>query len=100
MAGLRAGPEGHPPIELELLLLPLRHHGRTHARMFGAIAPMCNPSWLGLLPVQPFSLSSLRVIQDFASPDSADAFTEGAVEFGRQEPAKRYGYLVVHQGGR
>ena len=62
VAGVCAAPEGHAPAELELLLLPLRHNGRTHARILGALACSSHPDWLGLIPVERFELRSLRIM--------------------------------------
>ena len=97
VAGLRAGPDGHRPIDLEMILLPLRHHGRTHARMLGAIAPVEVPSWLGLLPIRPFAVASHRLIR-------ADTALPGALPdpllASLAQPPRRYGPFVLHQGGR
>lgn len=49
-------------VELELLLLPLRHFGRTHSRVLGSLAPARPPNWLGLAPIGPLSLRSSRLI--------------------------------------
>ncbi len=62
VAGVIAAPPGYEAAEFELLLLPLRHHGKTHARVLGRIAPAVQPSWLGLLPVQAMELVSMRVL--------------------------------------
>ncbi|WP_159725934.1 PAS domain-containing protein [Methylosinus sp. Ce-a6] len=57
----RAGDEGDM-LELELLLLPLRHFGKTHSRVLGALAPARRPRWLGVAPANPLRLKSFRVI--------------------------------------
>ena len=62
VAGVSAAPPERRPIDLELLLLPLRHHGRTHARILGALACATQPDWFGLIPVERFELRSLRVM--------------------------------------
>ncbi|WP_020179032.1 PAS domain-containing protein [Methylopila sp. M107] len=49
-------------VDLEIALLPLRHRGRTHARLLGSLAPVETPYWLGLSPVTRFELTSLRMI--------------------------------------
>ncbi len=48
--GATAAPADRPALDLELLLLPLRHYGRTHARILGAVAYANHPDWLGLIP--------------------------------------------------
>lgn len=95
VAGVRTGPSGHRPIDLEMILLPLRHQGRTHARVLGSIAPIEIPSWLGLLPVQPLTLSSMRLLGDetLGKGETLEQSTSAP-------PPRRYGNLVVHQGGR
>lgn len=90
LAGLRARPvDGGQPVDLEMILLPLRHRGRTHARLLGAAAPFAVPSWLGLVPTDGFALTTVRFIDD------ADH------GFGRfNAPGRRQGHLTVLQGGR
>ncbi len=51
----------------ELLLLPLRHYGKTHSRILGMIKPATATPWLGVLPVGALSLRSLRIINDAES---------------------------------
>ena len=60
--GASAAPRDRLPAELELLLLPLRHHGRTHARILGALAYANTPDWLGLIPVERMALKSMRIM--------------------------------------
>ncbi len=55
-------PIGKDEWAVELLFLPLRHHGRTHARILGVVKLAKTPSWLGLLPLGPISLRTLRII--------------------------------------
>jgi hypothetical protein len=62
VAGAAAAPEGYDLTEFELLLLPLRYHGKTHARVLGRIAPAKRPSWLGLIPVETLDFLSMRVL--------------------------------------
>jgi hypothetical protein len=54
--------DGLEPLDLELLLLPLRHFGKTHARVLGALTPSHQPHWLGLAPAGPLRLKSFRVV--------------------------------------
>jgi hypothetical protein len=72
VAGAVAAPLGHAECPFELLLLPMRHHGKTHSRILGIIKTVKAPSWLGLLPIEPFKLRSLRIL------DGDAIETEGA----------------------
>ena len=99
VAGASSDPTGAQPLDLELLLLPLRHHGKTDARILGALTPAALPSWLGLFPAGPLSLLSLRVLRRAdgalrAGPDDVAP----ARAFGRPAAFARYGHLFVHQG--
>jgi hypothetical protein len=67
LVGACGAPLGAKALDLELLLLPLRHHGATHARLIGCCTPAASPPWLGLLPVRALSFSSLRAISSHAS---------------------------------
>lgn len=62
VAGLTGAPDEGAQIDLELLLLPLRHYGRTHSRLIGCMTPFHLESWSGLSPMRLHSLSSLRVL--------------------------------------
>jgi len=45
---------------LELLLLPLRHHGRTEARVLCSLAALTRPYWATLTPLAKLHLGSTR----------------------------------------
>lgn len=70
VAGVKTYILGHSLLELELLLLPLRHFGKTHSRVLGALSPVYQPEWLGQLRAGPLELISLRVIEAAHSPAS------------------------------
>ena len=72
--GVSAGPYGRQPLELEMLLLPLRHLGRTHARILGSLTPAARPSWYGLIPVDCLNLTSLRIIRSTSPAQDEDAY--------------------------
>ncbi len=59
-------------VELEMLLLPLRHRGRTHARMLGSIVPLDVPYWTGTAPLARLRIRTLRMIHPVES--EADDF--------------------------
>lgn len=64
MVGVVAGAAGHssegPRVDLELLLLPLRHCGRGGTRMIGALAPLDAPFWIGASLVRRLRLGAWR----------------------------------------
>ena len=62
VAGLTGSLADGDSTELELLLLPLRHRGRTDMRMLGVIVPLETPYWLGLMPIESLALGTLRHI--------------------------------------
>lgn len=98
LAGLEAGPEGYPRETMEMILLPLRHFGRTHARLLGACAAFRHPSWLGLAPSAPLRLTSLRILSVDGAPNRG---REIYVASERAAPrGVRRGMFEVHEGGR
>lgn len=100
VAGLRGGPDGHRPVDLEMVLLPLRHRGRTHARILGAIAPVEMPSWLGLVGIERLTLTSLRLIDPLVPAPPARGRATGADRKAALATPRRYGRFLVHEGGR
>jgi hypothetical protein len=97
VAGVGAAPAGRPPLDLEMLLLPLRHHGRTHARILGAIACARHADWLGLIPVERLELRSLRIMS------ASNARVELPLMKRQPAPPERTGqrpYLRLVSGGR
>ncbi len=81
------GPDG-ATLELEWLILPLRHHGKTHARLIGSLSPARVPAWLGLVPVGEIAIRSLRVLSATAASAQAPA------------DERRRQHLTIHEGGR
>jgi len=49
-------------LQLEMLLLPLRHLGQSHSRLLGCLTPMTTPDWLGLVPVSALKIQNTRVL--------------------------------------
>ena len=68
VAGAQTRLSGRAPVDFELLLLPLRHHGRTHARVLGSLASTNLPEWVGLLPIERLELRSLRILSNARPP--------------------------------
>ena len=106
VAGAMAAPRGQDAGAFELLFLPLRHHGKTHARILGLIEATETPAWLGLLPIGKFSLKSLRIVEAReAIPPQPSRIAVGhdlagsPMHFGDIAPTTRP-YLRLIQGGR
>jgi hypothetical protein len=94
VAGLRGANAAGETIDLELLLLPLRHRGRTQARALGVLSPAASPHWLGLRPLTRADTTSLRVLAG-RGPEAR----KPRAPAGGQGPVRR-GHLFVHLGGR
>ena len=92
VAGLHGRAENGWHIDLELMLLPLRHHGRTDARALGSLSPVTLPSWVGLIPIVALETSTSRIIDPVRLDMHAEAKRDNAVE--------RRARFVIHQGGR
>jgi len=89
VAGVTAQSAHGEPIELELLLLPLRASRPSLARTIGILAPLKIPQWLGSSPIGAMTLGSRRHI--------------GAALESRLLPrfmAPRRRQLAVYEGGR
>lgn len=103
VAGLSGEAAGGETVDLELLLLPLRHRGQTQSRILGSLSPHVIPHWLGLRPLVRLRATSLRVLGPTGT--EASAVDEANVLQGVPEPAndsapRRHGHLLVHPGGR
>ncbi len=60
--GARSGAGDLPRLDVELILLPLRHFGKTHSLVLGALTPVNEPDWLGRRSAPALHVSSLRVV--------------------------------------
>ncbi|TVR08363.1 MAG: PAS domain-containing protein [Salinarimonadaceae bacterium] len=96
-AGIVAGIVGEStrgePLDMELLLLPMRHRGRTHSRIIGALSPAIVPLWIGYDRLSHIRLTSMRVIWPVGRKNVASILQEEA-------PSERRRKFVVHPGGR
>ncbi len=95
LAGIKAVAPGRPALDMELLVLPLRHFGKPQARVLGCLTPAISPAWLGLTSVSGLELGSMRILRDE---------TSGPAIFGgpNREPFTRpvrHGHLRLHDGG-
>ena len=94
VAGVSAAGPHEDRLDLELLLLPLRHHGRTDTRVIGTLAPLNVPYWLGAHRLSGLTLGSLRYLgTSFVPrdlPARAPVLPNGRIKHG----------LVVYDGGQ
>ncbi len=99
LIGAEARPAGLGTVDIEAILLPLRHHGLTHSRVVGAFAVHAAPSWIGLVGSGPITLTSLRALDPPSRPGSAG---DGAAPagFSLRNPPRRYKHLFVYSGER
>lgn len=91
----RACAPGHPDIEMELLLLPLRKTGAAPARVLGALTPNYQPAWFGQVRAEPLALISIDILaaKTFRSDFSQDSGLQQVT------PKRSPPTLVVHEGG-
>jgi hypothetical protein len=81
-------------LDLELLLLPLCHRGRTDARLLGVLAPIETSVWIGARPLTALSIGAFRHIGAFAETTRAPGLVPAL-------PVRRSRHgLVVYDGGR
>jgi hypothetical protein len=106
-------------VQVETILLPIRHNGTTSTRLLGAMTTLEEPYWFGVQPIMEQRITGLRLIwpddvsvedlaRDIAASVPADAAMAGgegrahvpmsATVYGRA--ARRYAHLAVIDGGR
>ncbi len=100
VAGLTGRTARGESLDLELVLLPLRHRGKTEARMLGALSPHTIPPWLGIRPILHVETISQRVLAPAKTEAASRPFVEGLPEPANDVRPVRFGHLLVHEGGR
>jgi hypothetical protein len=100
VAGISARTAGGSTHELELLLLPLRHGGKTHSRLVGCITAEQAPPWIGLDPVLTQSITGMRMLVPAVPRPDGPGFGLVRKLAERLKPAERRGHLSVYPGGR
>ncbi len=90
VAGARLCAGDNAALDMELLLLPLRHFGKTHALMLGALSPAQNPAWLGRRRAPALGLRSMRIVHasDLHAPTLRHVDAPGPPN------------LVIYEGGK
>jgi hypothetical protein len=79
-------------IDLELLLLPLRHRHRSQMRLLGVLAPLVPPYWLGATPVEGLTCGTIRYLGPDAGHVVAPRIVPGTENMRRG--------LTIYNGGR
>ena len=99
VAGATIMAPGQRELDFELLLLPLRHHGKTHSRLLGALAPATVPNWMGLVEPSLLRLTSWRIIATDTTPaiETAARTTSPQAANVNQSATPRF---QVFKGGR
>jgi hypothetical protein len=95
--GAVAGVIGHAAdgaaIDLELLILPLAHHGHARVRALGTLTPLQKPIWVGAKPLAHLELGQIRHVG--AGIDD----TEGRRFMTAGPGVKVRRGLMIYQGG-
>ena len=99
LVGAEARPPGLGTVDIEAILLPLRHHGLTHSRVLGAFAVHAAPPWIGLIGAGPITLTSLRALDPASRPGSGRDDASPA-DFSHRNAPRRYKHLFVYSGER
>lgn len=82
-------------VELELLLLPLRHCGQSHLRLIGSLTPMTTPYWLGVTKLVALTLGDHRFVGQRSLPRQKVMAIPALAGGSRVRRG-----LVVYEGGR
>jgi hypothetical protein len=92
VAGLTAATAAGERLDLEMLALPLSHHGRGDSRVIGVLAPTAVPYWLGERAVGGLRLGSFRFLSEGVArrPAPLALLPRGRLKHG----------LVVYDGGQ
>jgi len=104
IAGIVAGvtattAEGYA-LDLELLLLPLRHRGTSQARQIGVLVPLIVPFWIGASPLIGLALKSHRHIGPALETSPTTPFMAAAEGGAASESWRIRHGLLVYDGGR
>lgn len=110
LLGVEAFTRKSRTLEIEILLLPLQDEAEGR-RIFGAMAPLQTPFWLGVEAVETLRLQSIRVIDPEREPlflanrpevavaPSLAPHDANIVPLARPEPAPRGAHLRLIRGG-
>lgn len=94
ISGIRGETLDGRSLNLEFLALPLRHRGRTHARLLGALTALETPYWAGMTPLSRLRLVTSRQLYRQEDPDG------GEIDLVAPPPRVVTGRLRLLHGGR
>ena len=97
LVGAEARPPGLGPVEIEAILLPLRHHGLTHSRILGGFSVSSAPHWIGLIGAGPITLTFLRAL-DSSTPLRLARDGVAPASLSVPQAPRRYKHLFVYAG--
>ncbi len=99
LIGAQARPAGLEAVDIEIILLPLRHHGLTHSRILGGLAVHAAPAWMGLTRAGPIALTSLRALESSTREKPAPKGAAQA-DFSLRAIPRRRKHLFVYSSDR
>ena len=83
-------------LQVEMLMLPLRHRGEGNLRVLGAFSPAEQPYWMGVCPIEACEIQSIRILW----PSDRSAFEQHVPMFRIPPGARRLAHLTIIDGGR
>jgi len=84
-------------LDLELLLLPMRHFGKTRSRLLGALAPFGEVDWFGRVPATKLEIGCLRMMSVHERQQNS-LRRAPMPSFAPQAGSVRH--LIVYEGGK
>jgi hypothetical protein len=97
-AGARDGEDAaRRDLDLELLLLPMRHFGKKRSRLLGALAPFGEVDWFGRVPAAKLEIGCLRMMSVHERQQNS---VRRAPTPSYAPPAGNVRHLIVYEGGK
>lgn len=96
VAGVAGRSDDGAALDLELLLLPLRHRGRMDSRALGVLAPLAPAYWIGTMPLVSVVLGTVRYMRSDSLADAPQLVPLPSV----MRTARLRRGLMVLDGGR
>jgi len=84
-------------LDLELLLLPLSHFGKTRSRLLGSLAPCGEVDWFGRVPADRLEIVSLRMMSAREREGFAGARVARPSLASEENGGRRF---IVYEGGK